>query len=130
MGDSLWPIRVKPPLPLVAIVGLPGRIDAKHAHGRDQEAGRGRQPDGQGAAARVAGRIAERQAEQVAAPAGDRRPGRAAAELQINQRQQRDQRQRARPEEGPDLCFVAQLHEQEDGGGKEGEEEEGEREEG
>ena len=65
-----------------AVVGLPGRIDAKHAHGRDQEAGRGRQPDGQGAAAGVAGRIAERQAEQIASTAGHRRPGRAAAELQ------------------------------------------------
>ena len=94
-----------------AIVGLPGGIDAKHAHGRDQEAGRGRQPDGQGTAAGVAGRIAERQAEQVASPAGHRRPGRAAAELQVDQRQQRHQRQRARPEEGADLCVFAQLHE-------------------
>ena len=52
----------------VAISGLPGGIDAKHAHCRNQEAGRRRQPDGQGAAAGVAGRIAKRQAEQVASP--------------------------------------------------------------
>ena len=108
---------VKPPLPLLRSRGLPGRIDAKHAHRRDQEAGRGRQPDGQRAAAGVAGRIAERHAQQVASPAGHCRPGRAAAELQVDQRQERHQGQRARPEEVADLGFVAQLHEHEDGGG-------------
>ncbi len=111
-----------------AIGGLPGRIDAKHAHRRDQEAGRGRQSDGQGAAAGVAGRIAERQAQQVASPAGHRRPGRAAAELQVDQRQQRQQRERAGAEKGADLGILAQRHEQEDDGRGEGEEEEAERE--
>ena len=86
-----------------AIGGLPGRIDAKHAHRRDQEAGRGRQPDGQGAAAGVAGRIAERHAKQVASTAGHRRPGRAAAELQVDQRQQRQPAPASPPRRRPRL---------------------------
>ena len=75
-----------------AIGGFMRRIDAEHAHGGNQETGRGGQPDRQRAAARVASGVAEGHAEQVASPAGNGRSGRAATKHEVDQRQQGEQR--------------------------------------